>query len=48
MPTGEGLIRDLYQRGLEGKQLGLIVADDCPGLAAAIPTVYPRVQHQRC
>ena len=26
----------------------MIVTDGCPGLAAAIPTVYPRVRHQRC
>ena len=44
----ESLLEDLYRRGLEGKQLGLIVTDGCPGLAAAIPTVYPRVRHQRC
>jgi len=44
----EGLLGDLYRRGLEGKQLGLIVTDGCAGLAAAIPTVYPRVRHQRC
>jgi hypothetical protein len=44
----EGLLGDLYRRGLEGKQLALIVTDGCPGLAAAIPTVYPRVRHQRC
>jgi putative transposase len=44
----EGLLGDLYRRGLEGKPLGLIVTDGCPGLAAAIPTVYPRVRHQRC
>ena len=44
----EGLLGDLYRRGLEGRQLGLIVTDGCPGLAAAIPTVYPRVRHQRC
>ncbi len=44
----EGLLQDLYRRGLEGEQLGLIVTDGCPGLAAAIPTVYPRVRHQRC
>jgi putative transposase len=24
------------------------VTDGCPGLAGAIPTVYPRVAHQRC
>jgi putative transposase len=44
----EGLLGDLYRRGLEGQQLGLIVTDGCAGLAAAIPTVYPRVRHQRC
>jgi len=26
----------------------LIVTDGCPGLAAAIETVYPRALHQRC
>jgi len=44
----EGLLQDLYRRGLEGKNLELIVTDGCPGLAAAIPTVYPRALHQRC
>jgi len=44
----EGLLEDLYRRGLEGKKLLLIVTDGCPGLAAAIQTVYPRVGHQRC
>src|SRR6202158_5768294 len=44
----EGLLEDMYRRGLEGKALGLIVTDGCPGLAAAIRTVYPRVRHQRC
>jgi putative transposase len=44
----EGLLGDLYRRGLEGENLGLIVTDGCPGLAAAIRTVYPRVRHQRC
>jgi putative transposase len=44
----EGLLQDLYRRGLEGQHLGLIVTDGCPGLAAAIATVYPRVRHQRC
>ena len=44
----EGLLQDLYRRGLEGKHLALIVTDGCPGLAAAIPTVYPRARHQRC
>src|SRR5215831_15181924 len=44
----EGLLQDLYRRGLEVKQLALIVTDGCSGLAAAIRTVYPRVRHQRC
>lgn len=44
----EGLLQDLYRRGFEGKNLQLIVTDGCPGLAAAIPTVYPRARHQRC
>ena len=44
----ESLLEDLYRRGLEGKKLQLIVTDGCPGLAAAIQTVYPRALHQRC
>lgn len=44
----EALLGDLYRRGLKGDKLLLIVTDGCPGLAAAIQTVYPRVAHQRC
>ncbi len=44
----EALLNDLYRRGLKGDKLQLIVTDGCPGLAAAIPTVYPRAAHQRC
>jgi putative transposase len=44
----EGLLNDLYRRGLCGKNLQLIITDGCPGLGAAIQTVYPRVLHQRC
>lgn len=44
----EGLLQDLYRRGLEGRQLQLVVTDGCAGLAAALQTVYPRVGHQRC
>lgn len=44
----EGLLQDLYRRGLEGRQLQLIVTDGCPGLAAAGQTVYPRAAPQRC
>lgn len=38
----------MFRRGLEGKNLALIVTDGCAGLAAAIQTVYPRAKHQRC
>ena len=44
----EGLLNDLYQRGLCGKNLQLVVTDGCAGLARALETVYPRVRHQRC
>jgi putative transposase len=44
----EGLLMDLYRRGLEGRQLQLVVTDGCVGLAAALQTVYPRTAHQRC
>lgn len=44
----EGLLMDLYRRGLEGHRLQLIVTDGCAGLAAALQTVYPRAAHQRC
>ena len=44
----EGLLQDLFRRGLLGHHLLLIVTDGCPGLAAAIQTVYPRALHQRC
>ena len=44
----EALLEDLYRRGLAGQNLQLIVTDGCPGLAAALQTVYPRVPHQRC
>jgi putative transposase len=44
----EGLLNDLFQRGLRGRQLQLVITDGCPGLARALETVYPRVRHQRC
>ena len=37
----EGLLGDLYRRGLRGENLLLIVADGCAGLTAAIPTGCP-------
>ena len=44
----EGFLNHLYRRGLHGKRLLLIVTDGCPGLAAALQTVYPQVKHPRC
>lgn len=44
----EGLLNDLFGRGLRGRNLQLVVTDGCVGLARAIETVYPRVRHQRC
>jgi transposase-like protein len=44
----EGLLNDLFQRGLCGKKLQLVITDGCAGLARALETVYPRVRHQRC
>jgi len=44
----EGFLRDLYERGMEGKHCKLIVTDGCPGLHAALETVYPYIAKQRC
>lgn len=44
----EAFLRDLYDRGLVGRHLKLIVTDGCPGLHRALDTVYPYVSRQRC
>jgi putative transposase len=44
----EALLNDLYRRGLKGDKLLLVITDGCPGLAAALETIYPRLPHQRC
>jgi transposase-like protein len=44
----EGLLTNLFRRGLEGRNLQLIITDGCEGLAAALQTIYPQVPHQRC
>jgi putative transposase len=41
-------LHDLYQRGLEGKNLRLIVVDGGKGLRAALPLVFPSIAVQRC
>ncbi len=47
-PRTRGKVEFSLVGGMEGKHLALIVTDGCAGLAAAIPTVYPRARHQRC
>jgi len=44
----EGFLNDLYRRGLEGKNLKLIITDGSKGLINAIDLVYPHAKHQRC
>lgn len=44
----EAFLRDLYDRGVLGHRLKLIVTDGCPGLHRALDTVYPYVSRQRC
>lgn len=41
-------LTQLAARGLQGKNLKLIVTDGCKGLQNAIDTVYPLVDHQLC
>lgn len=41
-------LQDLYQRGLEGKTLALVITDGNRGLHCALDTVYPYVPRQRC
>ncbi len=44
----ETFLHDLFQRGLTGAVLKLVVADGGAGLWAALPLVYPHVPVQRC
>ena len=48
MPLQSRALYIYYENSLEGKKLQLMVTDSCPGLAAAIQTIYPQAQHQRC
>jgi transposase-like protein len=41
-------LTQLAARGLQGKDLKLIVSDGCKGLQNAIDTVYPLIDHQLC
>jgi len=44
----EGFLNSLYERGLKGEVLSLIVTDGNKGLHRAIDMVYPQVKRQRC
>jgi putative transposase len=44
----EAFLRNLYERGLEGKHLKLITTDGCAGLHRALETVYGYIPRQRC
>jgi putative transposase len=41
-------LTDLYQRGLQGERLRLIITDGGRGLLAALDMIYPHVPRQRC
>ena len=40
--------QNLFQRGLKGEQLKLVITDGCAGWAAALQTVYGALPHPRC
>jgi len=44
----EGFLNNLFNRGLEGKNLKMIITDGSKGFAHAIEIVYPHAKHQRC
>ncbi len=44
----EGFLNHLYERGLKGEALKLIITDGGKGLKAALPLVYGQIPVQRC
>jgi len=44
----EGLVNSIYQRGLKGKNLKLVIMDGSPGLKKALRIAYPYALIQRC
>jgi len=44
----EGFLNSLYRRGLEGKNLKLIIIDGAKGLRSSLQIVYPLIPVQRC
>jgi transposase-like protein len=47
-PAWESLLRSLYERGLRGQPLEMIVSDGGTGLHRAIEIVYPHAKRQLC
>lgn len=43
-----GFLFNLYERGLKGRYLKLIIIDGCKGLSQALEGIYQRVLRQRC
>jgi len=44
----EGFLNDLFGRGIEDKNLKMIITDGSKGFISAIELVYPHAKHQRC
>jgi putative transposase len=44
----EGFLNDLFNRGLKGENLKMIITDGSKGFAHAIEIVYPHAKHQLC
>lgn len=44
----EGFLNSLYNRGVKGEALGLIITDGNAGLENAVDYLYPEVKRQRC
>lgn len=44
----EGFLHQLYERGISGQNLKLIITDGGPGLHAALSLVYGKIPLQRC
>lgn len=42
------LLQSLWNRGLQGANLELVISDGAPGLLAAVKFIYPQARHQRC
>ena len=47
-PACEGFLNDLFNRGIKGENLKMIITDGSKGFIHAIEIVYPHAKHQRC